>query len=74
ARDRGCIARGCTRPPAFCDAHHLRALAHGGPTTCDNMVLLCRRHHTAWHQGRITLADLQTPWLTIPVPRPPPRE
>ena len=74
ARDRGCVARGCSRPPAFCDAHHLRARANGGETTCDNMVLLCRRHHTAWHQGRITLTDLQTPWLTIPIQRPPPRE
>ncbi len=23
ARDLGCTARGCTRPPAMCDAHHL---------------------------------------------------
>ncbi len=38
ARDRGCVARGCSRPPAFCDAHHLRALADGGATTCDNLA------------------------------------
>ncbi|MEO6204178.1 MAG: DUF222 domain-containing protein [Mycobacteriales bacterium] len=68
ARDRGCVARGCTRPPAFCDAHHLQALADGGATTTENLVLLCRRHHTAWHHGDTTLVDLQTPWLTLPIP------
>jgi len=63
ARDHGCAARGCTRPPAFCDAHHLQHLAHGGATTLHNMILLCRRHHTLWHQGRLQLHDLHAPWL-----------
>ena len=31
ARDLGCVARGCTRPPALCDAHHLVGPAQGGP-------------------------------------------
>ncbi len=64
ARDHGCAARGCTRPPAFCDAHHLHHLADGGATTVANMTLLCRRHHTLWHQGRLLLRDLHVPWLT----------
>jgi hypothetical protein len=38
ARDRHCTARGCTRPPAFCDAHHLRSREDGGATTLDNLV------------------------------------
>jgi hypothetical protein len=38
ARDRGCVHRGCTRPPAFCDAHHLTAREDGGQTTLDNLV------------------------------------
>jgi hypothetical protein len=62
ARDLGCAARGCTRPPAMCDAHHLTALADGGPTVLDNLVLLCRRHHVLWHLGKITLPDLHVPW------------
>ena len=62
ARDRGCAARGCTRPPAMCDAHHLRARADGGPTTVDNVVLLCRRHHVLWHLGKIGLHHLEVPW------------
>jgi len=62
ARDLGCAARGCTRPPAACDAHHLTARADGGDTTLHNLVLLCRRHHVLWHLGRIALADLHVPW------------
>ncbi len=64
ARDHGCAARGCTRPPAFCDAHHLLARKDGGPTNLGNLVLLCRRHHVLWHQGRLHLGDLHVPWLT----------
>ena len=62
ARDGGCAARGCTRPPAVCDAHHLVALAEGGPTAMSNLVLLCRRHHVLWHLGRTGLHDLHVPW------------
>jgi hypothetical protein len=63
ARDLGCAAIGCTRPPAMCDAHHLQARADGGPTTLQNLVLLCRRHHVLWHLGKIGLEDLRVPWL-----------
>jgi hypothetical protein len=62
ARDGGCSARGCTRPPAMCDAHHLTARAEGGGTDLGNLVLLCRRHHVLWHLGKITYADLHIPW------------
>lgn len=74
ARDRCCTTKGCTRPPAFCDVHHLRALADGGPTTIDNLVLLCRRHHVMWHRGQLTLTDLRVPWKRLPQPRAPARE
>ena len=63
ARDLGCAARGCTRPPAACDAPHLIARADGGATDLHNLVLLCRRHHVLWHLGKTTLADLHVPWL-----------
>ena len=62
ARDRRCVARGCTRPPALCDAHHLVGRAQGGPTTLANLVLLCRRHHVQWHLGKIGLRHLRIPW------------
>jgi hypothetical protein len=70
ARDRCCVAKGCSRPPAFCDVHHLRAREHGGTTDLGNLVLLCRRHHVRWHRDQLTITDLRVPWL-LPQPRAP---
>lgn len=64
ARDLGCAVRGCTRPPAMCDAHHLTARKDGGASTMRNLVLLCRRHHVLWHLGKIDLRALHVPWLS----------
>ena len=50
-RDRGCRFPGCGLP--FGQGHHIRHWAHGGPTTLSNLVLLCRRHHRAVHEGGI---------------------
>jgi hypothetical protein len=50
-RDGGCSFPGCDRPPAWCDAHHLRHWLHGGPTDLANLALLCRAHHRAVHEG-----------------------
>ena len=47
-RDRSCRFPGCHG--RFCQAHHIRHWAHGGPTTLSNLVLLCRRHHRAVHE------------------------
>jgi hypothetical protein len=65
-RDRHCVAHGCTRPPAFCDVHHLTARADGGPTELGNLALLCRRHHRMWHKGHLRLHQLRLPWLHDP--------
>jgi hypothetical protein len=73
ARDRCCVAKGCTRPPAFCDVHHLRARADGGRSSIGNLVLLCRRHHVMWHRDQIGLSDLRIPWLRVPSPTSQPR-
>jgi hypothetical protein len=51
-RDRGCVFPGCDRPPPWTDAHHLIHWADGGPTTLDNLALLCRRHHRVVHERR----------------------
>ena len=50
-RDGGCRFPGCDRPLAWCDAHHLRHWVHGGRTDLGNLVLLCRGHHHAVHEG-----------------------
>lgn len=49
ARDTSCRFPGCTS--RRCDAHHIRDWADGGATCLDNLVLLCRRHHRAVHEG-----------------------
>jgi hypothetical protein len=49
-RDRGCTFPGCSRPPAWADAHHVRHWCDGGPTDLSNLALLCPRHHTTVHQ------------------------
>lgn len=62
-RDRHCRFPGCRRPPVACDAHHLVHWADGGPTSLDNLVLLCRAHHTILHstgwQVRLNPGDRQ---------------
>ncbi len=47
-RDRSCRVPGCHG--RFCQAHHIRHWAQGGPTTLSNLALLCRRHHRAVHE------------------------
>jgi hypothetical protein len=48
-RDRGCRFPGCDC--RITDAHHVRHWADGGRTDLRNLVLLCRRHHRAVHEG-----------------------
>ena len=52
-RDAGCTFPSCTRPPIMCQAHHILHWADGGPTSLDNLVLLCGHHHRHLHH---------TPW------------
>jgi len=55
ARDRGCIVPGCDCPPIWTDAHHVQPWEHDGPTNLDNLVLVCRRHHTQIHRRQLEL-------------------
>ena len=49
-RDGGCVFPGCSRPVAWCDAHHVDHWDTGGPTDIENLALLCRHHHRVTHQ------------------------
>ena len=51
-RDGGCAYPSCDRRAQWCDSHHVVSWVDGGPTSVDNMVLLCRRHHTLVHQSQ----------------------
>ena len=51
ARDRGCRFPGCGL--RFTDAHHVQHWADGGESSLRNLVLLCRRHHRAVHEGGV---------------------
>jgi len=49
ARDRHCTESGCVRGPGDCEAHHIVHWSKGGPTTLDNLKLLCWEHHRQQH-------------------------
>jgi hypothetical protein len=69
-RDGGCAFPGCDRPQSWCEAHHLRHWAHGGPTDLGNLALLCWAHHRAVHEGGWRLRRDPDGRLTaIPPPR-----
>jgi len=44
-RDRHCRMPGCRRRAGRCDIDHGYPFADGGPTACENLCCLCRRHH-----------------------------
>ena len=50
ARDETCRFPGCSRHRHL-QAHHVRHWASGGETSPDNLILLCRAHHRAVHEG-----------------------
>jgi len=51
-RDRTCQFPSCDRTKHL-QAHHIEHWAKGGETTPDNLVLLCRAHHWAVHEGGV---------------------
>jgi hypothetical protein len=67
ARDGGCLAPDCDRPPSWCEVHHINEYSRGGATDVATGVLLCRHHHLLLHNNgwRIILMHGQY-WLTPP--------
>jgi Domain of unknown function (DUF222)/HNH endonuclease len=53
-RDRRCRFPGCERRHDL-HAHHVQHWAHGGGTSKDNLVLLCRFHHRLVHEDGFTI-------------------
>ena len=79
ARDRSCRFPGCCTTVGL-DAHHIVHVADGGATTLDNLVLLCRFHHSFVHDrgwsiltdgsGRFRFAPPRQPPLPTVAPLP----
>jgi hypothetical protein len=67
-RDRHCRFPSCRRSAAWCDAHHITSWLEGGTTDLDNLVLLCRRHHTLIHNTRWTITRTADGDLTFTHP------
>ncbi|WP_193070519.1 HNH endonuclease signature motif containing protein [Brevibacterium sp. FME37] len=61
ARDMGCQFPGC-RARRRCDAHHIRPWSQGGATDLDNLILLCRTHHTAVHRYELNISRTSAPF------------
>ena len=54
-RDNGCIFPHCGKPPGWTEGHHVQHWSQGGPTSLDNLVLLCSRHHHDIHSQHISI-------------------
>jgi hypothetical protein len=78
-RDRGCRHPGCRNKAGWADLDHVVPHADGGPTDCDNLCCLCRRHHRLKTHARGWSFHLDADgalWVTTPsgvtrVSRPP---
>ena len=57
ARDGTCRFPGCENR-LHLGAHHVHHWAHGGDTSLDNLVRLCRHHHRLLHEGGYSLEPL----------------
>lgn len=64
-RDKGCCFPGCSRPPAWTEAHHLDEwLVDHGQTNVDRLALLCARHQDIVHAHHLKgdLIDGRVRW------------
>src|SRR5712691_5253208 len=66
SRDRHCVFPGCSRPPTWCDGHHLVWWTRGGATALPNLALLCRPHHRMVHEEGWGLERAKNEWLAAP--------
>ncbi|HEY9287631.1 MAG TPA: DUF222 domain-containing protein [Candidatus Dormibacteraeota bacterium] len=66
ARDQRCVFPGCDRPAPWCQSHHVKFWADGGPTKLDNLALLCGSHHRKVHEERWQLERKEGRWIATP--------
>ena len=69
ARDGHCVFPGCDRPAPWCVGHHLQFWSEGGPTTLENLGLVCGPHHRKVHEDGWKLRrDEDGRWHATPPP------
>src|SRR5215203_5019609 len=61
-RNQICRYPGCHQTRHL-KAHHVVPWIRGGRTDLDNLVLLCQWHHTAVHEGGVTITGAPDRWL-----------
>ena len=61
-RDKMCQYQGCHQTRHL-KAHHLIPWISGGRTDLDNLILLCQWHHTAVHEGGVTITRDGHGWV-----------
>jgi hypothetical protein len=61
-RDKMCRYLGCHQTRHL-KAHHVLPWMLGGRTDLDNLVLLCQWHHTAVHEGGVTMSKDGAGWV-----------
>ena len=76
ARDGSCVFPDCDRPASWCEGHHRREwVRHRGPTSEENLDLVCVHHHHLVHEGGWTMTidgdRDRTPLFHPPDGRPP---
>lgn len=59
SRDKTCRAPGCRVAASACDIDHTVDFGHGGPTTHDQLGLLCRHHHRLKHEGQWEMRQIE---------------
>ncbi len=79
ARDQGCVWPGCDRAPIHCEGHHIEHWFDDGPTSLNNLALLCHTHHQRLHEYNLMLHPPTAPappgegWTVTPAPPRTPR-
>jgi hypothetical protein len=78
-RDGGCAFPGCSVPARWCDIHHIIHWVDHGPTSLNNCVALCSRHHRLLHHSHWQIHMVSgipqfhpPPWLDGTTHQPPP--
>jgi len=64
-RDGGCIFPGCGATAVECEAHHIVPWWAGGPTSLENLALVCPFHHAKLEPTRTDGIESRDGWRII---------